>query len=212
MDRRDEIDAGEDGGKTEHEDARHRKGDIRLSPYAVRRVEGPAGIGSAPGGKERDNDKGSPRQIGPPGKTVQPGKRHVPCPYHDRQKEIPEGDRDARDNEEKDHDDPMYRKDPVIGFLPDDLAGHDQIQTDQEPEQYADRKKGEGRAEILNTDPFMVGRHEPGEDAFILSLLVIEAFVFGSRVFQITVPSWCRFFPGPEVDEEQKEAEQSKGP
>ena len=109
MDGGDEVQPREDRGETQDEDPQDGSRDVGRGLDAVGGVKGPARVGRPALDEEGQEDDEGPGHIEPPGEAVDPREGHVLGPDQDGEEDIPEGDGDPRDDEEKDLDDAVER-------------------------------------------------------------------------------------------------------
>ena len=164
VDGRDEVQAREDGGKTQDEDPEDGRRDIGRGLDAVGGVKGPARVGRPAVHEEREEDDACPGHIEPPGEAVDPREGHVLGPDQDGEEDVTEGDGDPRNDEQEDLDDAVEREELVVGLLVHEPSRRKKAEADHEAQDDADGKEGEDRHQVHDADPFMVGGHHPLRD------------------------------------------------
>ena len=100
----------------------------------------------------------------PEGEGVDPGKRHVTRPDHQRHEVVAETGED-RDDPEEDHGRPVQRHDLVVGLRRQEVVvSYRQLGAHQEGHDAAHQEEEEGGVEIEDPDLLMVDRRQPFDD------------------------------------------------
>ena len=139
--------------------------DLRLRiKAAVRRIERPAGI-DAPA-QQRIHRERRADDIDIPAHQVQSREGQVFRADHQRHEKISKRRGYGRNQEEKDHDDAVRRKQLVVRVRLNERAARlDQMQPHQHGEYAADEKHHRDRSKIEQRDPLVIGRQKPRFDA-----------------------------------------------
>jgi len=101
----------------------------------------------------------------PEGEGVDPGKRHVTSPDHQRHEVVAET-REDRDDPEEDHGRPVQRHDLVVGLRREEVVvSHRQLGAHQEGHDAAHQEEEEGGVEVKDPDLLVVDRGQPFDDS-----------------------------------------------
>ena len=161
VNRDDEIQAREDRGKPVDENSHAGGNYVRVRKRrAVGNIEGPAGIDAA---CEQRIDRDDPAEhVDVPAQQVDPRKGQVLRADHHRHQKVSQRGGDRRDQEEKDHDDPVLGEHLVVGARLHEIAlRSEQFDANGHRIEAADEKEEADRAEIKQRDALMVFSQQP---------------------------------------------------
>ncbi len=129
-----------------------------------RRVERPAGVDAAV--EERPQREGPADRVEVPREQVDAREREVLRPDHERDQEVPEDRRDARDEEEEDHQHAVHREQAVVDVGLEEVAlGRRELHADEDRHEAAEREEDAHGDEVEKGDALVVARPEPRLEA-----------------------------------------------
>ncbi len=139
----------------------------------VGRVEGPAGVDAAVEQRPEDEDAAEGEDV--PARQVDLGKRQVLGADHDRDEEVAQHRRNARDEEEEHHQHAVHGEDAVVGVGLQEVAGRrGELEPDQRRHQAAEREEDGDRDEVEHGDALVVLGEQPRAHA-VLGVEVVGA-------------------------------------
>ena len=182
VNRHDEIQSGENRGKSGDEDADGNGGNLRIGVRAaIRSVERPAGIDAA-------GDRGIQREqptddVDIPAQQIQSRKGQVARADHQRHEEISEHRRNRWNQEKENHDDAMHREQLVVGFrLHQGALRLNQVNAHQHGKRAADDEEKSDRNQVQQSDALVVQRKEPGLPAIVrVQIIFLSAHAWFQR-------------------------------
>ena len=165
VDRHDEVHAGEDGGKAEHEGGHDHHHDRAIHPRAVGRVEGPASVDATRDGRPKGHD--GARDIDVVARQVELGECHVLGAELQRQDKVAQSSGNARDDDQEDHHQPVESKEAVVGVAFEDLAalnrdaggvevGGEELPAHQRGKSTAQQERSKDGEKVHHADPLVI--------------------------------------------------------
>ena len=193
VNRHDEIEAGENGGKAGDEDADRHGNDLRVRVRAaVGRVEGPAGVHAAV--NHRIHREHPARHVDVPAQQVQPRKGQIARADHHGHQEISEDRGNRRNQEEENHDDAVHGEQLVVGFrLHQRALRIDQVDAHQNGEGAADEEEERDRNQVEKRDAFVIGGEQPGLPAVVRVQIIDAGSRGGGRLGAVVVVALMAF-------------------
>ena len=174
MDGDDEIEAGEDGTEAGNKDAGGGSHNVRIEVVGAERGgKGPAGIDTPEHKRGQCEETSDDQEV--PTEKVYAGEGEVLCADHEGNQKIAQRCGNRRNQEEKDHDDPVHRKKLVIGIGGDQVGhGSEQLQPDEPGKDPSNHEKEANRDEIEDSYPFVVLGEKPATDA-VFAVQIVPA-------------------------------------
>ena len=141
MDGHDEVQAGENRGKSSDKDGKAGLNHLGVAGCgAVRRVEGPTSIHATGQCGVHHEDAGDDEEI--PAQQIDSGECQILCPNHQGDKKISQDGGDGRNQKEEHHDLAMHAEQFVVGVGLNEVARRsEQFETNQQGEESADKEK-----------------------------------------------------------------------
>ena len=152
-----------------------------------RRVERPARVDAAV--EERPQREERADRVEVPGQEVDAREGEVLRADHERDQEVPEHRRNARDQEEEDHQHAVHREEAVVDVGLEEVAlGRRELDADEDRHEAAEREEDADGDEVEDRDPLVVARQEPRLEA-VGRVQVVRARVLGGAGFGVVVIS-----------------------
>ena len=147
------------------------RGTLTVGLEAEGDVEGPAGIGRASVGEDRDRGQHGAGQEEVPGEEVKPREGHVVGADEHGQGEVAEYGRDAWDHDEEDHYDAVHREQGVVASsVHQSHPGRKHLDSHEDPEDDGYGEEAPYQRQVEHPYALVVRRGQPGEKAPLAAL------------------------------------------
>src|SRR2546423_15047527 len=148
MNGHDEVQPGENGGESNDKDGKSGFNDFCVAEgCAERGVEGPAGVHAA--GQYGVHHENAGDDVEVPAQQIDSGEGQIPGPDHQGNKKVSQNSGDGRNQKEEHHDLAMHGEQLVVSVGLNQVArGSEQLETNQQGEQSADKEEERNRSQV----------------------------------------------------------------